>query len=147
MHYDVYDVFHIAQENHLFEFFSIGFRGVLLKRVVFQPTRNQFLYNLVMGDVDINGNLNCDSISNNGDTHKVLATIIRIVEMHLSEYPRRVIGFYGNTIQKTRLYRMLISNNLEYLLLNFMLYSLVNDKVILFKKNMPVDVFFITTKS
>lgn len=147
MQYGVYKNLYIQKEYSVFEFFSIGTRGVIPKRIVFEPTEQQYIYNLVMGDVDINNMINVNFVSNNGDRNKVLATIVYIVEIYLKKHPERWVYFKGNTEEKTRLYRMAVGNNLELLLLKFEIYSRIENKVLPFQKNMAVDGFLIKIKA
>jgi hypothetical protein len=146
MQYDSYENFYPQQGDEVFEFLSVGKRGVLLKRVIFEPTANKGIYNLAMGDVDIDGELNTSFISNNGDIYKVFTTIADIVEAYLRKYPDRLIYFHGNTAQKNRLYRIAIGNNLHSLSTKFMIYSEIGNNILPFEKDMPVDSFYFKIK-
>lgn len=52
-------------------------------------------------------------ISNNGDRDKILATVCQAMFLYLEKYPNRIIYFRGSTIERTRLYRILINNNIK----------------------------------
>ncbi|HWV33722.1 MAG TPA: hypothetical protein VN038_28905, partial [Dyadobacter sp.] len=66
-------------------------------------------YSLALGDLDDNGNLNDSIVSNNGDMHKVLATVSQIIMTFFGIYRDRRIYFIGNSPSRTRLYRLILS--------------------------------------
>ena len=60
----------------VYEFTSEGPRGRIAKLVMFTETNQAGLYNLALGDKDpLTGELDDTSISNNGDSEQVLATV------------------------------------------------------------------------
>lgn len=60
-----------------FEFISEGKRGLIHKLVRYQPTNIKDVYNLAFGDKDPStGDIDDAVISNNGDSEKVLATVV-----------------------------------------------------------------------
>ncbi|WP_217607250.1 hypothetical protein, partial [Chitinophaga sp. GbtcB8] len=127
----------------VFEFLSIGKRGIIPKRIVFVPTEYADVYNLMLGDIDMNGEINDVSISANGDRNKILSTVAHVVEVYLKAYPQRWVYFTGSTKERTRLYRMAIGINLEQLLLKFEIYSRIDNEIIPFHKNMELDGFLV----
>ncbi len=71
--------YHLKSENTLtyFEFISVGSRGAIRKMIEFQTTSSPGLYNLAFGDKNPGtGGLDDLAISNNGDTEKVLGTVV-----------------------------------------------------------------------
>ncbi|MFD1468664.1 DUF6934 family protein [Hymenobacter caeli] len=91
----------------VYEFTSSGPRGNIPKLVIFAETNQAGLYNLALGDKDpLTGELDDSSISNNGDSDQVLATVAGCVYAFFDRYPDAVIFAAGNTPARTRLYRM-----------------------------------------
>ena len=93
----------------VFEFASEGPKGTIRKIIQFQQTTEPFLYNLAFGDKNINiktGKLDDLVISNNGDSEKVLATVIAALYIFFDAHPRVFVYASGSSISKTRLYRM-----------------------------------------
>ncbi|UPK68299.1 DUF6934 family protein [Chitinophaga filiformis] len=147
MQYEVYKDLYIKEGLSVFEFFSIGKKGVIPKRIVFMPTEYSDVYNLMLGDIEINDEINDMSITANGDRNKVLSTVAHVVEIYLKTYPERWVFFTGSTKERTRLYRMAIGINLDYLLLKFEVYSKIGNDILPFQKNMELDGFLIRIKS
>ena len=71
-----------------FEFVSEGKNGLIHKIVKYQPTNLKGLYNLAFGDKDLKtGEIDDKVISNNGDSEKVLATVVSTVYAFTDKYP------------------------------------------------------------
>src|SRR5258708_32918539 len=115
MQYENYPSFHIADDLSVFDFYSVGKRGKVPKRIVFMRTETTGVYNLAFGDIDENGKIDDMKISDNGDRNKILATVAKAVDEYTKRYPRRWIIFTGSTSQRTRLYRMAIGIQWEQL--------------------------------
>lgn len=64
------------------------------------------------------------SISNNGDSIKVLATVGSIVNSFMEKHPNAWIFATGSTAARTRLYRMGIANNLEEITADYVVFGL-----------------------
>jgi hypothetical protein len=63
------------------------------------------LYNLAFGDKDHStGEIDDKVISNNGDSEKVLATVVATVYAFTDKYPETWIYATGSTKARTRLY-------------------------------------------
>lgn len=63
-----------------YEFISEGPKGLIPKRIQFTLVNRQGIYNLVFGDKDpVSGEIDDKVVSNNGDSVKVLATVIGAV--------------------------------------------------------------------
>jgi hypothetical protein len=66
-----------GEQLEVFEFGSIGQKGRIPKIVQYTPTNYKDLYNLGFGDKNIEtGEIEDNVISNNGDSEKVLATVV-----------------------------------------------------------------------
>ena len=71
------------------------------------------MYNLGFGDYgETTKSINDLSVTNNGDSLKVLATVASTVYAFTEKYPEAWILATGSTSVRTRLYRMGITNNL-----------------------------------
>ncbi|WP_414709865.1 DUF6934 family protein [Puia sp.] len=116
------------------------------KQIVFTQTNISGIYNLALGDVAENGEINDSRISDNGDRNKILATVVNAVEGYTKKYPRRRIAFKGSTAERTRLYRMAIGLHLNELGSKFEIYGLVEGEFKPFHTNMPVEALLIKKK-
>ena len=107
-----------------FEFTSEGSKGKIEKVVVYSEINLKEVYNLAFGDKDpITGFLNDMTVTNNGDSHKVLATVAATLYAFTTEKPNATIIATGSTAARTRLYRMGITNNLESIKQDFYVYG------------------------
>lgn len=146
MKYEIYTQLQATDDFSIIDFISTGRRGPIPKRIVFTATESKGVYNLAFGDIDENGEIDDYGISDNGDRNKILATIASVVKMYTDIYPRRLIFFRGSTVERTRLYRMAISLNMEELSKQFQIYALVDKEFLAFRKNMRVEAFLIKRK-
>ncbi len=90
-----------------FEFLSEGSKGKIIKLIQFQQMNLPNLYNLAFGDINLlTGQLDDKIITDNGDSEKVLATIVASVYAFTGYYPDAWIFATGSTTTRTRLYRM-----------------------------------------
>ncbi len=78
-----------------------------MKLVQFQQMNLPNLYNLAFGDLNpITGQLDDKVITDNGDSEKVLATVVAAVYAFAGQYPEAWIYATGSPSTSTRLYRM-----------------------------------------
>ncbi len=97
----------------LYQFVSEGPKGLIKKVVEYTETSTKNVYNLGFGDFDEETqSINDLSVTNNGDSLKVLATVASTVYAFTEKYPEAWILATGSTAVRTRLYRMGITNNL-----------------------------------
>jgi hypothetical protein len=109
----------------VYEFISVGVKGFIKKRVIFEQIGDKNIFNLAFGDVDIVTNEFDDVvITNNGDSDKVLATVAATVYNFLEKYPNAIVVATGSTPSRTRLYKIGISKNLEEIQEDFMIMGL-----------------------
>lgn len=103
-----------SEELFLFyEFISEGPKGRIKKIVEYTETSTKNVYNLSFGDYDeTTKSMNDLSVTNNGDSLKILATVASTVYAFIEKYPQAWILATGSTSVRTRLYRMGITNNL-----------------------------------
>lgn len=90
---------------HIFQFISEGPKGKIPKLVEFTETNLHDFYNLAFGDKDPKtGKINDEITTNNGDTEKVLATVVAAVYAFTDKYPEVWVYATGSTKTRTRLY-------------------------------------------
>ena len=112
------------QSLHLFEFMSEGPNGCIKKVVEYTYTGTENVYNLGFGDFDeVTQSINDKSVTNNGDSLRVLATVASTVYAFTEKYPKAWIFATGSNSVRTRLYRMGITNNLAAISDDFVVYG------------------------
>lgn len=131
----------------VFEFVSDGPKGRIPKIVKFSETNLKDLFNLAFGDKDLNtGEINDLSISNNGDSEKILSTVVAAVYAFTDYYPNSFVYATGSTKARTRLYRMGITKYLKEITKYFYVYGLHNDEWENFEKEIEYDAFLAKRK-
>lgn len=111
-----------------YEFTSEGPKGFIKKIVEFTETGTENVYNLGFADYDENTKTTSDiSVTNNGDSLKVLATVASTVYAFTQKNPKAWILAIGSTKVRNRLYRMGITNNLAEISEDFKVFGLNNN--------------------
>ena len=129
MNYPRYE-YSTEDELSIFEFESVGSKGKVKKVVQYTEMTIKGYFNLGFGDLDIKTReVNDEIVTNNGDGQKVLATVVSTVYAFTGKYPNAYVYATGSNEARTRLYRMGISNNLEELKRDFLVYGLRNNDV------------------
>ncbi|MBT1712029.1 hypothetical protein KK062_27560 [Fulvivirgaceae bacterium PWU5] len=124
MSYESYPVAGASDDHSLYEFTSVGPRGRIKKVVAFMPAEDPRFFSLAFGDVRPDSSTPDDKVvTDNGDRDKVLATVAEIVDLYTRHYPERWIYFRGSTRERTRLYRMAVTLNLEALASKYEIYT------------------------
>ena len=148
MKYDYYNKIEIAPDFETYDFVSDGAKGIIHKRIFFELIQEPAIYNLAFGDLTDNGEIDDYSISDNKDMTKILATIAAAIGLFLEKYPERKVFFRGSTAERTRLYRMAISINLEELSGRYNINGVLPDGgYVNFQKNLFYEGFVISKKS
>ncbi len=131
-----------------YEFVSEGPKGKIKKLVEYSATTIENVYNLAFGDYDeaIKG-INDISITNNGDSQKVLATVASTVYAFTGRYRNAWVHVTGSTNVRTRLYRMGITNNLIEIAEDFFVFGLREDKWEEFIVGEDYEAFLVTRKN
>jgi len=130
-----------------FEFFSEGSRGRILKLIQYTRIGYSNLYNLAFGDKNlVTGELNDTVVSNNGDSEKVLATIVASVYDFTNEYADVWIYVIGSTGSRTRLYQAGINKFFEEAMNDFEVLGLINDEWQVFRKGINYSAFLARRK-
>lgn len=138
-----------AEENfEFFEFYSEGPKGIIKKVVEYQRTIDENVYNLAFGDFDEQTKrINDITVTNNGDSLKVLATVASTVYAFTEKYPKASIIATGSTSARTRLYRMGITNNLDEISEDFAIFGYNEDEQwVEFEIGEDYEAFLITKK-
>jgi hypothetical protein len=128
--------YHLKSGNTLshFEFISIGSKGTIRKMIEFQTTSTLGLYNLAFGDKNPDtAELDDLAISNNGDTEKVLGTVVSALYAFLNRNPEALVYATGSTPARTRLYRIGITRFYNDIQNDFYLYGQIGDKLYAFE--------------
>lgn len=114
-----------SSENLMtFEFNSTGPKGNIVKLIQYSETNLKGVYNLAFGDKDLHtGKIDDNVISNNGDSEKVLATVVASVYAFTDKHPDAYVYATGSTLARTRLYRMGISKYLDEVMEDFDVYG------------------------
>jgi hypothetical protein len=131
----------------VFEFLSLGPNGNIPKLVKFSETNLKDLYNLAFGDKDLNtGDINDLAISNNGDSEKILASVVSAVYAFTDQYPNAYVYATGSTKARTRLYRMGVAKHLIDVVKDFDVYGLLNNEWEKFEKETDYEAFLAKRK-
>ncbi len=113
-----------GEKLEVFEFVSIGSKGSIIKLVQYTPTNYKDLYNLGFGDKNIDtGDIDDTIISNNGDSEKVLATVVATLYAFTEKHEGCMVYATGSTKSRTRLYRMGITKYLDEIKQDFDIYG------------------------
>lgn len=123
------DRYHLKADETLsvFEFISVGSKGARRKIIDFQPTDVPGLYNLAFGDKHpVTGEIDDLAITNNGDTDKVLVTVVTALYAFLDKNPEALVYATGSTPARTRLYRMGMTRFYEEIQQDFILFGRID---------------------
>ena len=128
----------------VFEFLSQGPKGRIPKLIKFSETHLKDFYNLAFGDKDIEtGEIDDLTISNNGDSEKVLATVVSAVYAFTDKNRNAWVYATGSTQSRTRLYKRGISKYYEEAVNDFEIYGLFENEWIDFNPNTDFEAFLI----
>src|SRR5215216_3669282 len=110
---DRYVVVDFVDDYRTFEFVSEGPKGQFKKTVQYIETATAGIYNLGFGVKDeLTNEIDDLVVTNNGDSKKILATVVKTLFVFTDHYPDALVMATGSTLARTRLYRMGITNNL-----------------------------------
>lgn len=131
----------------VFEFISEGPKGLIRKLIHFQETNESNLYNLAFGDKNLEtGEIDDLAVSNNGDTDKVLATVVAALYAFFDKHPGAFVYATGSTRARTRLYRMGITRFYEEVVEDFILYGQEGDEFYEFETGKDYAGFLVERK-
>ena len=137
-----------GEKLETFEFVSIGPKGRIRKMVQYSRTNYKGVYNLAFGDKNIlTGELDDLPISNNGDSEKVLATVVATLYAFFDTHPDAYVYATGSTDSRTRLYQMGISKYLEEGLNDFDIFGEIRSEWEEFNRGTNYASFLVKTKN
>ncbi|GAA3769229.1 DUF6934 family protein [Flavobacterium ginsengiterrae] len=132
MNYQKYDLYKNSNTT-IFEFKSISRNGEIKKVILFKALQSEQIYNLAFGDLIYNETeqkylLDDSVITNNGDRNVILATVAQSIYIFTEKYPEKMVFFKGSTLGRTRLYRRVITINLEELSKTFLIFGAIKNE-------------------
>jgi len=123
-------------------------KGLIPKIVKFSETNLSGLDNFAFGDKELGtDDLNDFVISNNGDSEKVLATVVAAVYGFTEKHLDCWIYATGSTKSRTRLYRIGISKYIGEIRNDFEIYGLKNSEWEIFEKETEYEAFLAKRKN
>lgn len=125
MRHERYDNIIASSDKLEFQFTSEGPKGRIKKVVQFALTQNKSIYNLAFGNLNKDGSIDDETTNDNKDRNKILATVAATVYEFTARYRDKTIFFCGTTSERTRLYRMALTVNLEELKKDFRIYGVL----------------------
>lgn len=129
-----------------YTFVSEGKKGMIYKIISFQEIEKG-LYNLGFGDMNpITKELDDKVVSNNGDTEKVLSSVVSAIYAFTEKFPEAWIYAEGSTPSRTRLYQMNIVKYFDLVEKDFELQCLLNQEWEDFRPNINYEAFVIKRK-
>ncbi|MDO5616661.1 MAG: hypothetical protein Q4G16_10750 [Cruoricaptor ignavus] len=136
-----------SEKMMTFEFTSEGPKGTIQKLVKYQETNLKDLFNLAFGDKNTEtGEIDDKVISNNGDSEKVLATVVATLYAFTDKYKNVWVYATGSTKARTRLYRMGITRFLNEVKKDFEIYGELENDWEKFKIGTEYDGFLVRRK-
>lgn len=136
-----------GDEPTVFEFTSVGPKGKIPKIIEFQSSDVKGYYNLAFGDKHLmTGEMDDLSVANNGDTDKVLATVVNALYIFLDDNPEAFVYATGSTPARTRLYRMGLTRFYNTVKADFHLFGRVGDDFLEFEIGKEYEGFLVRRK-
>jgi hypothetical protein len=136
-----------GERLEVYEFISVGPNGRITKLVQFTPTNYKDLYNLGFGDKNAEtGEIDDNAISNNGDSEKVLATVVATLYAFTDVHRNALVYATGTTKSRTRLYRMGITKYFEEGSRDFEIYGEIGEGWEEFRKDVDYEAFLVKRK-
>ena len=124
-----------------YEFESTGPRGTIKKIARFSSIGTN-LYNFGFGDLDeLTGEISDTTVSNNGDSEKVLVTVANIIYDFTDVYLGAAVFIQGTTTARTRRYQMGINKFWSQINPVFEVFGLKNEKWEPFQQGENYDAF------
>lgn len=127
-----------------FEFYSKGPNGSIKKVIRLSPRNinGTTYFNIGFGDYhDATNSVSDQTISNNGDTNRILATIAQAVLDFMEYYPDMMVYAVGSTPARTRLYQIAITTNWEKINDTITVFGLKDGVWKPFSKNINYEAF------
>jgi hypothetical protein len=134
------------REDKRYEFYSESENRKVKKLVIFSGRDDNQVYNLALLDVLEDGQYSDIVVTNNNDFQTVMATVIDILKDFLNEFPQKIVTFRGSDERRQRLYRIIITRELDIIKQNFSVFGLKNENVEIFEPNKEYELFIITKR-
>ena len=144
------DRYELKSDDRLttFVFLSEGTKGKIEKLVQFSLVNQNNLFNLAFGDKDpITGDINDKAITNNGDSKKILATVVAAVYAFCDRHPTAWIYATGNNAARTRLYRMGINKYYDIAKADFEIFGQDKSEWEVYEKGKDYQAFVVQRKN
>lgn len=132
-----------------YEFLSEGPKGKIQKIIQFSLV-NQIdnVYNLALGDKNyFTGEIDDRIVTDNGDSEKVLATVVAAVYAFCEYFPGAWIYATGSTAARTRLYKMGINKYFDIVESDFKMYGQTQSEWESYIKGKDYQAFVIQRKN
>lgn len=132
----------------VFGFTSVGRKGKIVKIVQFQETDNPSVYNLAFGDRNpATGEFDDQVVTDNGDSGKVLATIVAALYAFTEQYPDKWVYATGSTRSRTRFYQMGINKYFDIAEADFDIMGERQEEWERYERNRSYDAFAVHLKT
>jgi len=135
MKYKKYEPVLVSSDKLQFKFTSIGPKGAIEKVVQFTETDNPDIFNMVLGNLLKHGVIDYSTTTDNKDSHLILGTVKATVYEFTSQYPDKSVFYRGNTIERTRLYRMALTRHFDELNNDFEIFGVLKQGIGFFSEN------------
>ena len=132
-----------------YEFLSEGPKGKIQKLIQFSLVNQDTLFfNLAFGDKNVEtGEIDDLVITDNGDSEKVLATVVSAVYAFCDKFPKTWIYATGSTQARTRLYKMGINKYFDIVQEDFEIFGLTENEWEPFVKGRNYQAFVVQRKN
>jgi len=143
------DRYELKSDDQLttFDFLSEGPKGKIEKLIQFSLVNQNDLYNLAFGDRNlITGEIDDGIVTDNGDSEKVLATVVAAVYAFCDKVPQAWIYATGSTAARTRLYRMGIHKYYDIVKNDFEIFGQTQNEWEVFEMGKEYQAFVVQRK-
>jgi hypothetical protein len=143
------DRYELKSDDELttFDFLSEGPKGKIEKLVQFSPVNQDNVFNLAFGDRDKNtGDIDDNVVTDNGDSEKVLATVVAAVYAFCDKFPDAWVYATGSTSTRTRLYRMGINKYFDIVEADFEIFGQAQNEWERYQRGKDYQAFVIQRK-
>jgi len=129
MKYKKYEPVLVSSDKLQFKFTSIGPKGAIEKVVQFTQTDNPDVFNIVLGNLLEHGAIDYTTTNDNKDRNAIFATVKASVYEFTSRYPDKSVFYRGNTLERTRLYRMALTHDYDELSNDFEIFGVLSEGI------------------
>jgi hypothetical protein len=143
------DRYELKSDDQLttFDFLSEGPKGKIEKIVQFTLIYQENLYNLAFGDRNYStGQIDDKVVTDNGDSEKVLASVVAAIYSFCEKTPEALIYATGSTAARTRLYRMGINKYYDIVREDFMIFGQAESEWEQYEKGKSYEAFVVQRK-